>query len=186
MSSYLMQGRHLRRPVLGCGIKFPFEFSPSLGSTLFGTATSEDEDRINQGIWQLLSTGCAVGDTPGEDESLPDYGSQLRLLRYRKIGYETRPLITAYVIDPIKKWERRIVLTDISFNSDAIDQLGAGSSGLSASVLAALERVEAGIEIVNIGYTIIQTQRPGNCVFPFYVGSDLTMQGYGYVYARAQ
>jgi phage baseplate assembly protein W len=180
--SYLMQGRHLQRPILGCGIKFPFEFSATLGATLFGTATSEDEDRINQGIWQLLCTGCAVGELPGEDEALPTYGSQLRLLRYRKIGYETRPLITAYVIDPIKTWEKRITLNDISFNSDAMDELKGSGSRLSSEIIAALELAETGVETVNIGYTIIATQAAGNCVFPFYVGSDLTMQGYGYIF----
>jgi phage baseplate assembly protein W len=186
MSNYLMQGRFLRRPLLGAGIQYPFEFSTRTGSTLRGVATSYDTDRINQGLWQLLSTRCAVGDTPGEDDSLPTYGSQLYALLYRRIGYETKPLIMAYVVDAIATWEKRITLRDVSFLSDALSYVRGTPGTIPATALANLEKIAAGIEAVDLQYTVIESQVAGNCVFPFYTASDLTLQGYGYNFYGVQ
>jgi hypothetical protein len=179
--TYLMQGRNLRRPLLGCGIRFPFSFGAESGSTTLGVATSEDTRLIEESIWIILGTRCAMGDVAGEDESLPDFGSMLWTVLYSKIGWETRARISAFVVDALRRWERRIVVGDVSFLSEALDRMNDRREGADARAqMSDLEQIERGIEKVNIPYEVIKTQAQGNCVYPFYLDSDLRVMGYGW------
>jgi len=181
MSNYLMQGRNIRYPVLGGGPKFPWQFSAK-GSTLTSVATSSDVAHINERIWQLLCTRRSDGDAPGEDDSLPTRGSLLHTLLYKPIGPAFRGLVMAYIFDPIQTLEKQIQLGELTFLSSALDEMGKSSWDTAMETAAALEKIERGIEEVNIPYVILTTQQPGNCVFPFYIDSDMVVQGYGYVY----
>ncbi|MBV6343465.1 GPW/gp25 family protein, partial [Candidatus Magnetobacterium casense] len=175
MTDYPMQGRFMPNPVLGKGMKFPYEVTPE-----GGVAVAEGEELINAAIWQVLGTRCAVGDTPGEDETLPTFGSQISACLYLKIGPQTKPLIMAYVINAIKTWIRQVEIGEVRFLSDALDDMG------NSDNFDALEDIEKGIERVNISYTILATQQPGNCVYPFYLDNDLRIMGYGEDYCRGE
>ena len=182
--SYRMQGRFMQRPLLGRGIAFPFSFSSLTRGTVIGVASSEDEERINQSIWQILSTRCAIGDVPGEDDSLPDYGSKLASLLFQPIGPVLRAAITAYVIDALERWEKRIAIGAVSFLSgdlERIEGMGVNQHVLPGSdIIADLAAMDRNIERVKIDYTIISTQAPGNRVYPFALDGDMRIMNYGY------
>lgn len=150
-----------RELILGSGISFPFSFARKSGSTEVSTVTSITVDRINQSIWQILGTDL------GERVMRPDFGSALRRVLFMPLDMKTRVLICTFVMDALKRWEKRIKITDAKFLADW-------------STLEGLEWVDRNAEMISIEYTVIQNQVAGNCVFPFYTDTDLKVMGYGY------
>lgn len=55
----------------------------------------------------------------GERVMLPEFGSNLYLLRDRDFGSEWRILATRYIYEAITKWEPRVVFKQLRFNVDA-------------------------------------------------------------------
>ncbi len=123
---------------LGRGIRFPFRFSDRTG----GTEESSEHDRIRECILQILET------RPGERFMRPEFGSQVKDLVFEQNDAVLKGLLCFRITDAIKRWEKRVVVTNVSFD-DSPDV--ADSNRL----------------LVRIAYRVIQSQVEGNLVWPF-------------------
>lgn len=124
--------------ILGKGLRFPFQFHRRSGGARISTTTSADHAHIHESIIQILGT------RPGERLMNPEFGAQLRDLVFQPNDHILRGLLRHYIIDALTRWEKRIQVTDVSFEDSE-------SNTISAS----------------ISYRIIQTQVEGNMVYPF-------------------
>ncbi len=124
---------------LGKGLKFPLEFHRRSGGARISTATSADHAHIHESIHQILATRL------GERLMNPEFGCRLMDLVFEPDGHVLRGLIRHYVIDALDRWEKRIVVTDVTFD-DSND--------------------EGNINI-QISYRIIDCQVDGNMIYPF-------------------
>ncbi len=127
---------------LGKGLRFPFGFAKRSGGAQISTVTSTDHAHIHESIVQILGT------RPGERFMNPEFGSHLRDLAFEPNDAVLKGLLRHYIIDAIERWEKRIVLTDVSFDDSP-------------------EVVDTNILYVRISYRVIDTQVAGNLVFPF-------------------
>lgn len=128
---------------LGTGLKFPLNFQSISGGAEVSTSTSREYEHIRESIIQILGT------RPGERLMNPEFGSKLKDLVFEQNDEVLKGLIRHHVIDAIRRWEKRVVITDVSFDDSArskdINQLP-----------------------VIISYRVIQTQVEGNLVYPFF------------------
>ncbi len=124
---------------LGRGIRFPFRFSDRTG----GTEESSEHNRIRESIIQILET------RPGERFMRPEFGSQVKDLVFEQNDAVLKGLLCFRITDAIKRWEKRVVVTKVSFD-DSPD-------------VADANRV-----LVRIAYRVIPSQVEGNLVWPFY------------------
>ena len=78
-------------------------------------AEQEGIDLIEGNITQILST------IPGERVMLPEFGCKIRQVLFDDINVGTVALAKTYVIDAIKRWEKRVILlqTKCTTNADA-------------------------------------------------------------------
>ncbi len=128
---------------LGKGLRFPFAFARRSGGAQVSTVTSRDHAHIHESILQILGT------RPGERFMCPEFGSYLRELVFEPSDQVLKGLLRHYVLDALERWERRIVVTEVTFDetSGAIDQHTL---------------------YICIAYRVIDTQVAGNLVYPFY------------------
>ncbi|GAB6095645.1 GPW/gp25 family protein [Desulfatiferula olefinivorans] len=128
---------------LGTGLKFPLNFQSISGGAEVSTSTSREHEHIRESIIQILGT------RPGERFMNPEFGSKLKDLVFEQNDEVLKGLIRHHVIDAIRRWEKRVVITDVSFDDSArnkdLNQLP-----------------------VIISYRVIQTQVEGNLVYPFF------------------
>jgi len=124
---------------LGRGIRFPFRFSDRTG----GTEESSEHNRIRESIIQILET------RPGERFMGPEFGSQVKDLVFEQNDAVLKGLLRFHITDAIKRWEKRVVVTNVSFDESP-------------------EATDANRLLVRIAYCIIQSQVEGNIVYPFY------------------
>lgn len=124
---------------LGLGPKFPFRFSERTGATM----QSSDLDRINESIIQILET------RPGERLMRPDFGSRVKDLVFEQNDAVLKGLLRFHITDAIKRWEKRVVVTDVSFDDSP-------------------ESADKNVLLVRITYQVVKTQVQGNMVFPYY------------------
>ena len=125
---------------LGQGIRFPFRFSERTG----GTEESSELDRIRESIVQILET------RPGERFMRPEFGSRVKDLAFEQNDAVLRGLLRFHITDAIKRWEKRVVVTDVSFDDAPVT-------------------LDANRLLVRITYRVIQSQVEGNLVWPFYL-----------------
>jgi len=128
---------------LGRGLKFPFRFHRRSGGTEVSVATSREHAHIQESILQVLGT------RPGERFMRPDFGSKLKDLVFEPNDTVLRGLVRHYVIDAIKRWEKRVTVTNVSFDEAAATK-------------------DRNVLLVRITYRVIQGQVEGNLVYPFY------------------
>ena len=128
---------------LGKGIKFPFRFDRKTGGVAISEVASQDHARIRESIVQILGTRV------GERFMRPDFGSRLHELVFETNDSVLKGLIRHYVIDAIRKWEKRVVITEVTFEDGP-------------------EQVDANVLQVRIHYRLIKAQVPGNMVYPFF------------------
>lgn len=126
---------------LGKGLRFPFAFARRSGGAQVSTVTSMDHAHIHESILQILGT------RPGERLMNPEFGSRLKDLVFEPNGQVLKGLIRHYVIDAIERWEKRVYVTDVSFDDSP-------------------ETVDANTIPVRISYRVIDTQVSGNLVWP--------------------
>ncbi len=124
---------------LGRGIHFPFRSSERTG----GTEESSDLDRIRESILQILET------RPGERLMRPEFGSRVKDLVFEQNDAVLKGLLRFHITDAIKRWEKRVTVTNVSFDDSS-------------------ETTDANRLLVRIAYRVIQSQVEGNMVFPFY------------------
>ena len=102
------------------------------------TVTSRDQGHIHESIRQILGTAR------GSRFLLPEFGSRLHELLFESNDAILRGLIHHEVIDALNRWEPRIVINDVSINS------------------------QDNLLLVAIEYRLIASQVLGNYVYPFY------------------
>ncbi len=127
---------------LGKGLRFPFAFQKRSGGAQVSTVTSMDHAHIHESILQILGT------RPGERFMNPEFGSRLKDLVFEPNDSVLKGLIRHYVIDAVERWEKRVYVTDVTFDDSP-------------------ETVDANTIPVRISYRVIDTQVSGNLVWPF-------------------
>lgn len=127
---------------LGKGLRFPFAFQKRSGGAQVSTVTSMDHAHIHESILQILGT------RPGERFMNPEFGSRLKDLVFEPNDSVLKGLIRHYVIDAIERWEKRVYVTDVTFDDSP-------------------ETVDANTIPVRISYRVIDTHVSGNLVWPF-------------------
>lgn len=105
-------------------------------------ATSADEDLIRESIMII------IGTAPGERVMRPNFGCQIHDLLFAPNNMTTAGLAAHYVMEALEKWEPRIrdVETDAEPSQDQPNKL-----------------------LVNIRYTVTDTNNRHNLVYPFYI-----------------
>lgn len=127
---------------LGKGLRFPFAFARRSGGAQISTVTSMDHAHIHESILQILGT------RPGERFMNPEFGSRLKDLVFEPNDSVLNGLIRHYVIDAIERWEKRIYVTDVTFDDSP-------------------ETVDSNAIPVRISYRVIDTQVEANIIWPF-------------------
>lgn len=127
---------------LGKGLRFPFAFQRRSGGAQVSTITSMDHAHIHESILQILGT------RPGERLMNPEFGAHVRDLTFELNDSVLRGLLRHYIVDAIERWEKRVYVTDVSFDESP-------------------EAVDVNTLPVRISYRVIDTQVEGNLVWPF-------------------
>ena len=127
---------------LGKGLRFPFAFQRRSGGARVSTITSMDHAHIHESILQILGT------RPGERFMNPEFGAHVRDLVFAPNSHVLRGLLRYYITDAIERWEKRVTVTDVSFDESP-------------------EVTDANTLPVRISYRVIDTQVEGNLVWPF-------------------
>ncbi len=124
-----------------------WNFPPGFKENPEATAMVSDEENIRQSLWTLLST------SPGERVHRYDYGCPIRKYVFSPMDVTTRTLLKEQIEKSIILFEPRIMLDSISFDA----------------------KQETGVLLIQLDYTIRQTNRRSNMVYPFYLneGTDL-------------
>ncbi len=106
------------------------------------------EENVRQSLWTLLNT------SPGERVHRYDYGCPIRRYAFEIMDVSTQTLLRDEIERAIVKFEPRVELHRVGFEADE----------------------KAGILRIVLDYTIRQTNRRTNMVYPFYLneGTDLT------------
>lgn len=130
-----------------------WNYPPRLNSEDEKTVMTAKDENIRQSLWTLLST------SPGERVHRHDYGCPIRKYLFEKIDTTTRTLIREQIEKSIIFFEPRITLHSVTLD---IDQ-------------------HEGMMHIKLDYTVRQTNRRSNMVYPFYLneGTDLTLENYG-------
>ncbi len=102
------------KKVIGEGIYFPLAFSEGKGNELL--VRSSGLEVIYQSLSMLLSTRI------GERYNNPEYGTRLHELIFRPYDNMLLLEIKRYVIDAVKRWEARITITDVLFDTSLSDE----------------------------------------------------------------
>ncbi len=99
-----------------------------------------NEENIHQSLITLLST------SPGERVHRYDYGCPLREYAFETMNTSTKTVLRNRIEEAIMQFEPRVIVNSIEFEEDAND----------------------GVLNIMIDYTIRQTNRRTNMVYPFY------------------
>lgn len=127
---------------LGKGLKYPFQFQSVSGGTEVSAAPSREHEHIRESIMQILGT------RPGERFMNPEFGSRLNELVFEQNDEVLKGLVRHYVIDAIKRWEKRVIITGVTFDDPQ-------------------QNVDRNLLGVRISYRVIQSQVEGSFVYPF-------------------
>ena len=128
---------------LGKGLKFSFTFQRRSGGAQISTVTSHEHAHIHESIRQILGT------RPGERFMNPEFGSRLKDLVFEQNDQVLKALVRHYVIDAIKRWEKRVIVTSVEFDDTPANK-------------------DRNLLLVRINYRVIQSQVDGNLVYPFH------------------
>ena len=126
---------------LGKGTRHPFRFDAA-GGVAVSQGVGPEHKHIHESIWQILST------RPGERFFLPEFGSRLPELLFQQNDVVFRALARQFIIDAIKRWEKRVVIEAIEFSQDPLV-------------------TDRNMALIKLTYRIIRTQARGNLVYPF-------------------
>jgi len=128
---------------LGTGLKFPFRFNARSGGADVSTSTVREHEHIRESIIQILGT------RPGERFMHPEFGSKLKDLVFEQNDSVLKGLIRHHVIDAIRRWEKRVIVTDVSFDDSS-------------------QNTDNHLLLVVISYRVIRANVSENLVYPFY------------------
>jgi phage baseplate assembly protein W len=96
----------------------------------------------------LESIRLILGTAPGERPMRPEFGCAIHDLVFAPADSATAGQIAYAVRVALERWEPRITLTDVVVGFDAVEQ---------------------GTLLIDIRYTLRDSNDPRNLVFPFYV-----------------
>lgn len=122
---------------LGFGLTRPFQ--RDLRSDF---AAAGGEQLIRSAVGQILGTIGSSASTPGELPWRTDFGSLLHVLRHQRNDNVLQELARVYVVDALKRWEPRVVVTSVQISREQQD---------GENVLA-----------IKVRYDVISTNTPGN------------------------
>jgi phage baseplate assembly protein W len=118
-----------------------WSFPPTFSRQTYSVEMVSDNTDIHESLWVLLSTAM------GERVMLPDYGTQLWQMVFKNITPSLMTQLAEMVRVAILYWEARITVDDVVVQPDAN---------------------VAGLVLINVYYTIRQTNARNNLVYPFY------------------
>lgn len=126
-----------------------WSFPPEFGGSTASTIMSTAEENIRQSLHVLLST------SPGERINRYDYGCSIQKYVFEIMDVTTQTLLAEEIKRSVTLYEPRIDLNSVTFD---VQQ-------------------ERGLLLINLDYTIHQTNRRSNLVYPFYLneGTDITI-----------
>lgn len=107
-------------------------------------AADGGERLIRSAVGQILGTMAGSDFTQGELPWRTEFGSLLHLLRHQKNDAVLQELARVYVVDALKRWEPRVVVTSVKVTRERQDG----------------ENVVA----LRLRYNVISTNVPGNNV----------------------
>lgn len=99
---------------------------------------------IKSAVGQILGTIGSSDFTQGELPWRSEFGSLLHLLRHQKNDRVLQELARVYVVDALKRWEPRVVVTSVQASREQQD---------GENILA-----------IRLRYNVISTNTPGNNV----------------------
>lgn len=124
---------------LGFGLLRPFRRDQKADFAADG-----GEAVVRSAVGQILGTMAGSDRTQGEVPWRTEFGSLLHLLRHQKNDAMLQELARVYVVDALKRWEPRIIVTSVRVARE--QQNG-------ENVLA-----------IRVHYNVISTNVPGNNV----------------------
>ena len=123
---------------LGFGLRQPFQRDAR------DLAAAAGEQLVRSAVGQVLGTVGASETTPGELPWQTDFGSLLHRLRHQKNDSILQELGRVYVVDALKRWEPRVIVTGVRIAREQHN---------GENVLA-----------IRLRYDVIATNTPGNNV----------------------
>ncbi|HEY0406175.1 MAG TPA: GPW/gp25 family protein [Pyrinomonadaceae bacterium] len=119
-----------------------WSFPPTFSRLTYSVnMVSEDHD-IQQSLWVLFSTST------GERVMAPEYGTQLWQMVFQNISTSLMTQLADIVRQAVLYWEARIIVDDVIVQPDANF---------------------AGRVLIDVYYTIRQTNARNNFVYPYYL-----------------
>ncbi len=118
-----------------------WSFPPTFSRQTYGVEMVRDDTDIQESLWVLFSTQM------GERIMLPEYGTQLWQMVFKNINASLMTQLEEMVRQAVLYWEARINVDKIVVQPDAN---------------------EAGRVLIDVYYTIRQTNARNNFVYPFY------------------
>lgn len=100
--------RSAEREFLGFGLLRPFRRDLKADFAADG-----GERLVRSAVGQILGTIASSDVTPGELPWRTEFGSLVHLLRHQKNDAVLQELARVYVIDALKRWEPRVVVTSV-------------------------------------------------------------------------
>ena len=122
---------------LGFGLTRPFQRDGRADFVATG-----GEQLVRAAVGQVLGTVGASEITPGEMPWRTEFGSLLHRLRHQKNDSVLQELGRVYVVEALKRWEPRVVVTAVRVNREPHD---------GENVLA-----------IRLRYDVISVNTPGN------------------------
>jgi len=127
---------------LGKGVAFPFRFGDADGAVAVSDGKPPECRKIKESIRHILAT------RPGERFFLPEFGSRLHELVFQQNDVVLKALARQYIVDAIKRWEKRVRVTKVEFSEDP-------------------QTADQNAFLIKITYQVIASQVEGNLVYPF-------------------
>lgn len=126
-----------------------WSFPPEFNKSTYSTVMSSNEGSICDSLQIILST------FPGERINSYDFGCPSRKFVFETMDVTTQTLFTEEIRKSVVLFEPRIALDAILLEADQ----------------------QNGIMFIRLEYTICQTNRRSNMVYPFYLneGTDITI-----------
>jgi hypothetical protein len=84
-------------------------------------AAAGGEQLVRSAVGQILGTIGASDTTPGELPWRTEFGSLLHRLRHQKNDTVLQELARVYVVDALKRWEPRVVITAVQTSQEQHD-----------------------------------------------------------------
>ncbi len=107
-------------------------------------AADGGERLIRSAVGEILGTMAGSDFTQGEVPWRTEFGSLLHLLRHQKNDAVLQELARVYVVDALKRWEPRVIVTSVKVTRETQD---------GENILA-----------IRLRYNVISTNVPGNNV----------------------